>query len=108
MGSVKYETLNISKVIFNDPATIVLWSDGTKTVVKVQEGEMFDPEKGLAMAISKKALGNEGNYYNEIGKWVENYYKSYYDVDFEKCEIFSDYPNAVVKAINKAFGVNDK
>lgn len=24
----------IKKVIFNDPATIVLWNDGTKTVVK--------------------------------------------------------------------------
>ena len=49
--SARYEHhLRIKKVIFNDPATIVLWSDGTKTVVKA-EGEPFDPEKGLAMAI---------------------------------------------------------
>ena len=48
------------KVIFNDPATIVMWDDGTKTVVKC-EGEKFDPEKGLAMAITKKALDNKGN-----------------------------------------------
>lgn len=31
---------------------------------------MYDPEKGLAMAISKKALGGRGNYYNEFKKWL--------------------------------------
>lgn len=59
----------IKKVIFNDPATIVFWNDGTKTVVKAHDEE-FDPEKGLAMAISKKLLGNKGNYYNEFKKWL--------------------------------------
>lgn len=59
----------IKKVIFNDPATIVFWDDGMKTVVKA-ENEPFDPEKGLAMAIAKKALGNKGDYYNEFKKWL--------------------------------------
>ena len=54
----------IKRVIFNDPATIILWADGTKTVVKCVKDETFDPEKGLAMAIAKKALGNEGWYYD--------------------------------------------
>lgn len=62
----------ISNVIFNDPATIVFWADGTKTVVKAQD-EAFDPEKGLAMAICKKIFGNEGNYFNQIKKWTEKY-----------------------------------
>lgn len=69
-GSIRSK---IENVVFNDPATIVFWSDSTKTVVKTQNGEEFDPEKGLAMAIAKKALGNEGNYFNEIKKWVEPY-----------------------------------
>ena len=55
---------SIKRVIFNDPATIILWADGTKTVVKCAKDETFDPEKGLAMAIAKKALGNEGWYYD--------------------------------------------
>lgn len=59
----------IKKVIFNEPATIVFWSDQTKTVVKA-ENDTFDPEKGLAMAIAKKALGNQGNYYNTFKKWL--------------------------------------
>lgn len=50
----------IENVIFNDPATIVFWLDGTKTVVKCGEDDIFDPEKGLAMAIAKKSLGNQG------------------------------------------------
>lgn len=60
----------IKKVIFNDPATIVFWSDGSNTVVKAQNGEVYDPEKGLAMAITKKRFGNKGNYYNNIKKWL--------------------------------------
>lgn len=60
----------IKNVIFNDPATIVFWEDGTKTVVKCQDGDKFDPEKGLAMAIVKKAYGNKGNYCNKLKKWL--------------------------------------
>lgn len=65
--------VEIKNVIFNPPATIVYWADGTKTVVQAREGDKFDPEKGLAMAISKKALGNKGNYYNQFKKWTKKY-----------------------------------
>lgn len=60
----------IKNVIFNDPATIVFWEDGTKTVVKCQDCDEFDPEKGLAMAIVKKAYGNKGSYCNKLKKWL--------------------------------------
>lgn len=59
----------IKKVIFNDPATIVYWEDRTKTVVKCEK-EKYDPEKGLAMAIAKKAMGNQGNYFEVFKKWI--------------------------------------
>lgn len=68
---VNSSRMNIKKVIFNNPATIVFWSDGSKTVVKSHLDD-YDPEKGLAMAIAKKALGNEGNYYNVFKKWLPN------------------------------------
>lgn len=67
-------TLEIKNVIFNNPATIVFWMDGTKTVVKA-ENEAFDPEKGLAMAIAKKAYGNTGSYYNRFKKYIRPYHK---------------------------------
>ena len=50
--------LEIQKVIFNNPATVILWKDGTKTVVKCNGRDTYDPEKGFAMAISKKVLGS--------------------------------------------------
>lgn len=59
----------IQNVIFNDPATIVIWADGTKTVVKA-DNELFDPEKGLAMAISKKFFDNKGYYCDVFKKWL--------------------------------------
>lgn len=62
---------SIKKVIFNDPATIVLWSDGIKTVVKTQGDDKYSKEVGLAMCIAKRALGNEGNYNNVFKKWCE-------------------------------------
>lgn len=66
--------LEIKKVIFNNPATIVFWADGTKTVVKAKN-EDFDPEKGLALAIAKKALGNKGSYFDKIKRWTNDYNK---------------------------------
>lgn len=68
---VREKTPEIKKVIFNNPATIVIWSDNTKTIVKTQNGEPYDKEKGLAMAITKKFFGNEGNYYNIFTKWLK-------------------------------------
>lgn len=60
----------IVDVIFNNPATIVFWTDNTKTVVKCGKDETFDPEKGLAMAIAKKFYGNKGSYNNEFKRWM--------------------------------------
>lgn len=65
----------IKKVIFNDPATIVLWGNGDKTVVKCRLGDTFDPEKGLAMAISKYVLGNNYEYYNTFKHYLKPYSK---------------------------------
>lgn len=66
----KINNFDIEKVIYNYPATIVIWKDGTKTVVKCQEGDMFDFEKGLAMCFAKKALGNKGNFNDVLRKHI--------------------------------------
>lgn len=64
--------VKIKDVIFSDPATVVFWSDGTKTVVKTRGGEKYDKEKGLAMAIIKKITGNTSNYYNIFKEWCSD------------------------------------
>lgn len=48
---------SIDKVIFNGPATIVMWSDHTKTVVKCQEEDEYSKQTGLLMCVFKKAFG---------------------------------------------------
>lgn len=63
-----YDYFRIKRVIFNDPATIVLWEDGTKTVVKCMEGDTYSEEIGLAMCICKKALGDK--FHRTFSKWV--------------------------------------
>lgn len=63
----------IKDVKFNGPATIVFWGDGTKTIVKTQNGELNDPEKAIAMCIAKHFLGTNksgSNYYDQIKKWL--------------------------------------
>ena len=61
-------TTSIEKVIFNDPATIIIWKGGEKTVVKCMEGDEYDPMKGFAMALLKTIVGDD---YNKIfHEWV--------------------------------------
>lgn len=61
----------IKNVIFNEPiATIVYWTDGTKTVVKCNN-ETFDKEKGLAMAFIKKCFNDKGNFNNMFREWCD-------------------------------------
>ena len=84
-----------TKIIFNPPATVILWADGTKTVVKCGEHDEFDPEKGLVMAITKKLLGNKGNYYNVIKNLLKEA-----DYQFDEGDVYDlNIPRTVVKKI---------
>lgn len=71
------KTPTITNVIFNPPATIVFWSDNTKTVVKADTNlEAYDPEKGIAMAVSRKMLANnKRDYYNTFKHWLKKWNK---------------------------------
>lgn len=61
-----------TKIIFNGPATIVFWDDGTKTVVKCTEREPFDCEKGVALCYMKKLLGNDNSFHHIFKKFIPN------------------------------------
>lgn len=45
------------KIIHNGPATIVFWSDRTKTVVKCSENDVYDPFDAFTAALAKKIYG---------------------------------------------------
>lgn len=90
----------IKNVIFNDPATIVMWSDGTKTVVKCGENDIFDPEKGIAMCCMKKLLGTNKTGSNYIDK-VQEYFDKY-DEDYTKeCKTVGDILSSIFGSTKK-------
>lgn len=60
----------IKKVIFNKPATIVFWADGTKTVVKCHGDDKYSKDAGLAWCIAKKATGNSEEFIDIFEKWI--------------------------------------
>lgn len=91
----------IKKVIFNYPATIIIWNDNSKTVVKLMEGDTWDPEKGFAMAYLKKILGTQ-RLRKEIKTWVKP--QEEYEFNFEALNS-SELMNAVTDYIKKAFGI---
>lgn len=93
----------IKNVIFNPPATIVFWTDGSKTVVKTQNDEMFDPEKGLTMAFFKKTHGDKGAYFNEIKKWTEKYEEPYI-MTSEGVSIYANSWSELVQILSNQFG----
>lgn len=71
-GKAAADTYGIKQVLFRNPATIVLWNDGTKTVVKAQEGDTYSKEIGLAMAICKKVMGNKSSYNDVFKRWIKD------------------------------------
>lgn len=70
---INYDTpMKPTKCVLNPPATILFWPDKTKTVVKCQNGDPWDPEKGIALAMLKKYFGNTGKYNDIIRDLIPN------------------------------------
>jgi hypothetical protein len=57
-------------VIFNDRSTVVIWKDGSKTIVRCADNEPFIEEVGFAECVVKKLYGSRANFL----KIVENAY----------------------------------
>lgn len=62
------QPIEIDRVIFNDPATIVFWKGGGKTVVKCMDGDAYSKEVGLAMCVCKRVFGDK--YHRVFKDWV--------------------------------------
>lgn len=65
--------LGIKRVFFNNPATVIYWSDDTRTVVKCQPGDDFNHELGFLLAVCKKVCGNNGRYNELLREYVPGY-----------------------------------
>lgn len=59
LGQIRIKHMyNPVRIIYNNPATIVFWEDGTKTVVKKAKGEKFNKYYAFCAALAKKVYGN--------------------------------------------------
>jgi len=56
------------KIIYCDPATIVYWRDGSKTVVRVSNGDDFQKDQGFAMAVVKKIYPVKADFNRVVAK----------------------------------------
>ena len=101
----------IKKVIFNYPATIIIWSDKTKTVVKCKAGDTWDPEKGFAMAYLTKVMGK-----SELHKSLKKYVRPQEELEEQYRISTTDFlknPKKYLEEATKAFnkimrGLEDK
>ena len=60
-GRPKFDDIleDVQQVIFNDPATIVTFSDGSKVCVKACAKDTFNKETGLIYALVKRLYAND-------------------------------------------------
>lgn len=64
----------IDHVVFNGPATIIFWKDGTKTVLKCHEGDEYSAVTGFALCMLKGILGNQG-YHDLCENWLDDVFE---------------------------------
>ena len=60
------------KIIYSGPATIVLWADGTKTVVKCSDEDAYVPEAGFLWALAEKVYGSKSQVDKVMGRWLRD------------------------------------
>lgn len=60
------------KIIYSGPATIVLWADGTKTVVKCSDEDAYAPEAGFLWALAEKVYGSKSQVDKVMRRWLRD------------------------------------
>lgn len=56
------------QIIYSGNRTIVMWADGTKTVVKCAKGQKYDEYSGFVAALAKKMFGST----NHVKKVIDS------------------------------------
>lgn len=83
------------KVIYNNPATIVIWDDGSKTVIKCTNKDTYSKEAGLALCFMKRHMGNDNSFHKIL------------DTFREEDEVFEDLTGiATTNEIRGIYGLN--
>lgn len=61
----------IRQIIFSGPKTIVIWSDGSKTIVSCSKDDTYDGYIGFCAAVAKKMFGST----SQVKKVIDKYTK---------------------------------
>ena len=102
-----YKIPEVREIRYNGPATIVFWEDNTKTVVKVQPGEIcYDPDKAFAMAVCKKLFGNKFN--RHLAKAQKAFMKCYEKECEKECIRFDNLIAMVRNMFNPSANSNSE
>lgn len=66
-NNMSKKSLEVKKVIYSGPCTIVIWADNSKTIVRCQDGDTYSKEVGLLMCLAKKVWGTNtsGSNFND-------------------------------------------
>lgn len=81
--AVAQDFFAIKRVIFSKPKTIVLWEDGTKTIVSCSLHDIYDKRVALMYAMMQKLFGNS----TRMRKFFDQYCEA---VDYLDPEVMSD------------------
>lgn len=69
------EKVYLTKVLYNNPATVVFWSDGTTTKNVCPPDTLYNPDAGLAFCMLRKFMGND-NVAKLFNDWELKDYKN--------------------------------
>lgn len=96
----------IKRVIFNGNKTIVLWSDGTKTIVTCGEGDSFDEYAGFCAAVTKKVFGSTSAAKRTMSKTSKNERFVKMEDSDTTSTIFDNAIENTVRAFKEVFNFN--
>ena len=119
-----YVLPEIKRIVFNPPATIVFWADGSKTVAKCMDGQKFEEYAGFAVACMKKIFGSTTKAMevmdsvsvvqtNKVTKAVKNAAKAFGVLsldaqnaiaEIDRVENSSYLPEEIQEAVNETLG----
>ena len=53
----------IKQIFSNNPTTVILWEDGTKTISKCSDNDVYNVKRGIEICMIKKAFGMSNQEY---------------------------------------------
>lgn len=97
---------DIDEIILNGPATVVKWTDGTKTVSKCRGGDEFDPLFGVLACTVRKLTGNRGHAVDMAEDMLRDIVDGIHSIDDiecyrDGCLFFSDMLSVLLNSEDK-------